>query len=184
MTIDFESDAQTFTVQNDKLSAVGELGKQARLIEQEIEDLEDTVKEKKEALRELLEVRIPEACAEIGMLGFNLADGSSLKIKNYVSASIPKERTGEALAWLRDNGYSDIIKNTVSVQFGRGEDEQAGRLLEVVRSEGLIPEQATGVHPQTLKGWVREMVEKGVHFPMDLFGAYVGVKAVIESKTK
>ena len=85
MTIDFESDAQTFTVQNDKLSAVGELGKQARLIEQEIEDLEDTVKEKKEALRELLEVRIPEACAEIGMLGFNLADGSSLKIKNYVN---------------------------------------------------------------------------------------------------
>jgi hypothetical protein len=184
MSIDFESDAQTFTVKNDTLSAVGELGKQARLIENEIEDLEETLKERKESLRELLEVRIPEACQEIGMLGFDLADGSSLEIKSYVSASIPKDRTGEALEWLRDNGFADIIKNTVSVQFGRGEDEQAGKLLEVVRAEGLIPEQATGVHPQTLKGWVREMVEKGVHFPMDLFGAYVGVKAVIKSKTK
>jgi hypothetical protein len=33
----------------------------------------------------------------------------------------------------------------------------------------------------TLKAWVREMVEQGVEFPSELFGAHVGWKAKIKS---
>lgn len=182
MTIDFEEDAKALTVQDDKLSAVSELGRQAKMIENEIEDLEVTLKEKKDALRELLERRIPEACQEIGLSSFKLNDGSSVDIKPYYSASIPEDRRGEAYEWLRSNGHDDIIKNTVSVQFGRGEDENAGHLIDLIRSEGMLPEQATKIESMTLKGWVRTMIEKGNAFPMDLFGAHTGVKAVIKSK--
>jgi hypothetical protein len=182
MTIDLEADAKALSVDNATLSDVAALGKQAQRIQLEIEDLESTLKERKEVLKNLLEVRIPEACQEIGLLGFAMDDGSEVEIKQFYSASIPADKEAEAHAWLRDHGYDDIIKNLVTVQFGRNEDAKAGETLQLLRREGLLPEQVAKVHPQTLKGWVREMVEKGVHFPMETFGAYTGFKANIKSK--
>ena len=40
----------------------------------------------------------------------------------------------------------------------------------------------TAVHPQTLRAFVKERVEEGDDFPMELFGAYVGQRAVINIK--
>jgi hypothetical protein len=185
MTIDFESDAQAITVQDNSLAAVSELGRQAILIEKDIEDLEATLAEKKESLRNLTDERIPDALKEIGMKSFEMADGSEIEVKPFYSASIPSDRRGEAYEWLRAHGFDDIIKNTVSVQFGRGEDDAAGDLINVIRKQGLLPEQAEKIESQTLKAWVREMVEQGTEFPTELFGAYTGFKAKIKrAKTK
>ena len=180
MTIDFESDAQAITVQDNSLAAISELGRQAILIEKDIEDLEATLAEKKEALRNLTDERIPDALKEIGMKSFEMADGSEIEIKPFYSASIPADRRGEAYEWLRAHGFDDIIKNTVSVQFGRGEDDAAGDLINVIRKQGLLPEQAEKIESQTLKACVREMVEQGTEFPTELFGAYTGLKAKIK----
>lgn len=181
MGIDFETDAQALTVANDGLSDIASLAKLALQLEREIAELDETVKERKETLRNLTEVRIPEALNELGMSSFKMADGSSIEVKPFYSASIPAERKGEAYEWLRQHGYDDIIKNTVSVQFGRGEDEDAGKMLELVRKSGYIPDQAEKIEPMTLKAWVREMVEQGTEFPSELFGAHVGQKAKIKS---
>lgn len=180
MTIDFESDAQAITVQDNSLAAISELGRQAILIEKDIEDLEATLAEKKEALRNLTDERIPDALKEIGMKSFEMADGSEIEVKPFYSASIPADRRGEAYEWLRAHGFDDIIKNTVSVQFGRGEDDAAGELINVIRKQGLLPDQAEKIESQTLKAWVREMVEQGTEFPTELFGAYTGLKAKIK----
>jgi len=180
MTIDFESDAQAITVQDNSLAAISELGRQAILIEKDIEDLEATLAEKKEALRNLTDERIPDALKEIGMKSFEMDDGSEIEVKPFYSASIPADRRGEAYEWLRAHGFDDIIKNTVSVQFGRGEDDAAGDLINVIRKQGLLPEQAEKIESQTLKAWVREMVEQGTEFPTELFGAYTGLKAKIK----
>ena len=181
MTIDFEADALALTTGNDKLSSVSELARQAKEIQSHIEDLEVTLGEKKEALKDILENRIPDALHEIGMKGFDMKDGSSVEIKQFYSASIPADRKGEAYEWLRSNGYDDIIKNTVSVQFGRGEDDEAGKLIDVVRQQGLIPDQSEKIEPMTLKAFVREMTEKGVALPQDLFNPYIGWKASIKT---
>lgn len=180
MTIDFESDAQAIEVENNSLSSVAELGKQALLLEKDIEDLEATLAERKEKLRNLTEERIPDALKEIGMTKFSMTDGSEIEVKPFYSASIPADRRGEAYEWLRAHGFDDIIKNTVSVQFGRGEDDAAGDLINVIRKQGLLPEQAEKIESQTLKAWVREMVEQGTEFPTELFGAYTGFKAKIK----
>jgi hypothetical protein len=37
-----------------------------------------------------------------------------------------------------------------------------------------------GVHAQTLKAFVREMMESGATIPLDLFGVHMGRKAVIK----
>lgn len=181
MSIDFKADAVALTTSNASLSGVAELARQAKEIGLHIEDLEITLAEKKEALKELLENRIPEALREIGMSKFEMTDGSMIEVKQYYSGSIPANRKGEAFEWLRSNGYDDIIKNTVSVQFGRGEDGEADKLIDLVREQGLIPDQTEKVEPMTLKAFVREMTEKGVALPDELFNPYVGWKASIKT---
>jgi hypothetical protein len=179
-SIDFETDAQAITVENNSLTAIADLAKQALLLEKDIEELETTLAEKKESLRNLTDERIPDALKEIGMSKFQMTDGSEIEVKPFYSASIPVDRRGEAYEWLRSHGFDDIIKNTVSVQFGRGEDDAAGDLINSIRNQGLLPEQAEKIESQTLKAWVREMVEKGTDFPTELFGAYTGFKAKIK----
>ena len=180
MTIDFETDAQAIEVADTSLLSISELAKAALLLEKDITDLEATLTEKKEALRNLTDERLPDALKEIGMTKFEMTDGSVIEVKPFYSASIPVDRRGEAYEWLRAHGYDDIIKNTVSVQFGRGEDDAAGDLINSIRKQGLLPEQAEKIESQTLKAWVREMVEQGTEFPTELFGAYTGFKAKIK----
>jgi len=56
------------------------------------------------------------------------------------------------------------------------------QFLTLAEQSGFNAQQKTEVHPQTLKAWVREQVEDGASFPMDLFGAYIGHRATIRGK--
>jgi hypothetical protein len=177
----FEKDADALQVKDTDLSAISDLAKRAKLLEKEIEEMEDTLKERKDQFRTLTEEVIPQALAELGMKSFKMADGSSIEVKPFYSASIKEEKRAEAFAWLRDNGFGDLIKNNVSVRFGRNEDQHCARLLQMLSERGYVAEQAEKVEPMTLKAWVRERVEKGSDFPSDLFGAFIGQRAVIKS---
>jgi len=46
--------------------------------------------------------------------------------------------------------------------------------------QGYEPQQKEDVHASTLKAWVRERIEAGDEFPMDLFGAFIGQRAIIK----
>lgn len=177
----FEQDANALKVEDTALSGIASLGKRAKVMEKEIADLEQSLKECKEHYRKLTEEVIPEALAEIGMKNFTMEDGSLIDVKPFYSASISEARRAEAFQWLREHGYDDIIKNTVSVQFGRGEDELCARLLSLLGAQGFPANQAEKIEPSTLKAWVREQVERGNAFPQELFGAYIGKRAVIKS---
>lgn len=177
----FEEDAGALTVQDDQIASIASMAKRAKLLEKEIEEMESVVSERKGQLKKLLEESIPNMLGELGMKSFKMSDGSSIEVKPFYSASISEERRAIAFEWLRQHGYDDIIKNTVSVRFGRGEDELCGDLLNQLREQGYPVEQTEKVEPQTLKAWVREMVERGVEFPTETFGAYIGQKATIKS---
>jgi hypothetical protein len=64
--------------------------------------------------------------------------------------------------------------------FGRGEDDQASAFKALASQQGLAAEQKTDIHPQTLRAFIKERVENGDDFPMELFGAWVGQRAVIK----
>ena len=179
--IDFEKDADALKLQDDDIEGIAGLAKRAKELEKEVEDLEAVTKERKDQLRKLTEQSIPEALAQVGMQGFIMEDGSRIELKAFYSASISAARKAEAFQWLRDHGMDDIIKNTVSVRFGRGEDELCSRLLEILGTQGYPAEQAEKIEPMTLKAWVKEQVERGNEFPTELFGAYIGQKAIIKS---
>jgi len=177
----FEEDAQALSVKNEDLSSVGELAKRAKELEREIEDLSNSLEERKSQQRKLLEETIPEMLAGLGLKSFKMRDGSNIDVKPYYGASIKEENRAQAYEWLRTHGHDDIIKNTVSVKFGRNEDKLCDNLLNQLRQQNYPVEQTQKVEPQTLKAWVREMVERGNEFPTELFGAYVGQKATIKS---
>jgi hypothetical protein len=181
LTTLFEQDADALSLENQDISEISKLAQLTKLHEKDIEELEKVLKERKEQYRKLTDEVLPQAMAELGMKSFKMADGSSIEIKPFYSASITEEKRAEAFAWLRDNGFGDLIKNNVSVRFGRGEDDHCNRLLEMLGDRGFVAEQSEKVEPMTLKAWVRERVEKGGEFPSDLFGAFIGQRAVIKS---
>lgn len=177
----FEKDAAVFAVQDEGLDGISKLAKRAKELEKELEEFEAILKDRKDQYRKLVEEAIPEALATLGMKSFKMEDGSQVEIRAYYSASISEARRAEAFQWLRDHGHDDLIKNIVSVRFGRGEDELCANLLNNLRQHGYPVDQTEKVEPMTLKAWVREQMERGNEFPSDLFGAYAGQKAVIKS---
>jgi len=177
----FEEDAGALQVKNEDLSSVGALAKRAKQLEKEIEEIESVLKERKDQQRKLLEESIPAMLQELGMKKFTMADGSTIEIKPFYGASIKEENRAVAYEWLRKNGYDDIIKNTVSVRFGRNEDKLCETLINMLREQSYPVEQTEKIEPQTLKAWAKEMVERGVEFPTETFGLFTGQKATIKS---
>jgi len=177
----FEEDAGALQVKNEDLSSVGALAKRAKQLEKEIEEIESVLKERKDQQRKLLEESIPAMLQELGMKKFTMADGSTIEIKPFYGASIKEENRAVAYEWLRKNGYDDIIKNTVSVRFGRNEDKLCETLINQLREQNYPVEQTEKIEPQTLKAWAKEMVERGVEFPTETFGLFTGQKATIKS---
>ena len=177
----FETDAGAFKLADDKVAGISALAKRAKMLEKEIVEMEETLNERNEQYRKLTEQTIPEAMAVTGMRKFVMEDGSSIDVKPFYGASSPKARQAEAYKWLRDNGFDDIIKNTISVRFGRNEDELSARLLNLLGTQGFPAEQAQKIEPQTLKAWVKERVEKGQPVDTELFGVFIGQKAIIKS---
>ena len=177
----FEEDAGALQVKNEDLSSVGALAKRAKQLEKEIEEIEVVLKERKDQQRKLLEESIPAMLQELGMKKFTMADGSTIEIKPFYGASIKEENRAVAYEWLRKNGYDDIIKNTVSVRFGRNEDKLCETLINMLREQSYPVEQTEKIEPQTLKAWAKEMVERGVEFPTETFGLFTGQKATIKS---
>jgi hypothetical protein len=177
----FEQDAAALQVADNDLQGLAQMARRAKSLEKEIEDYETELKQRKEQHRKLTEEAIPEALTSLGLRSFKMEDGSSIEVKAFYSASITEARRAEAFQWLRENGYDDIIKNTVSVRFGRNESGLADKAIDMLRNAGFPVEQAEKVEPMTLKAWVKEQVEKGREFPSELFGAYIGQRATIKS---
>jgi hypothetical protein len=168
------------TLDSSKLDGVSRLAKEAANLEQEISDAERLLKGKKQALREITDEQLPEALEEMGLQKFTLTDGAEISVQPRYEASIPVGRREEAFQWLRDHEFGDLVKNNVTVTFGRGEDDMAKEFVGLCGSQGFVPRQLEKVEPMTLKGWLRERVEAGDPIPLDLFGAFITQRATIK----
>ena len=163
---------------------MGKIGSVANDIadtDKEINDIEEQLKKKKDYKKHLSENVLPNLFAEVGLSELKLADGRLISVKDYYGASIKPEKKAMAYAWLRNNGFGDLVKNQVSCSFGRNEDEKAKGLLEHLNKEGYESSQREWVEPSTLRAFIREQHESGKKLPMDLLGAYVGQKTTIKS---
>ena len=168
------------TLDSSKLDGVSRLATEAANLEREISDAEQLLKGKKQALHKITDEQLPEALEEMGLQKFTLTDGAEISVKPIYAASIPVDRREEAFQWLRDHEFGDLVKNNVTVTFGRGEDETAKEFVGLCGSQGFVPSQLEKVEPMTLKAWLRERVEAGDPIPLDLFGAFISQRATIK----
>jgi len=162
-----------------RLSNVSDLASKIIQMENKVSFLEEELKSSKKQLLELTDQDLPAAMEEINMESFTLSDGSEVKVVPTYGGTIRADDRPQAHQWLRDNGYGDIVKNTISANFGMGEDNLAKDFYQSALDRGFQVDKKEAVHPMTLKSFVKEMTENGSEFPSDLFGAFIGKKAKI-----
>ena len=158
---------------------------------QKLKDTEDMIKSAEKHLQDLKAKAddigsrvIPELLAEQGLTSLKLADGSSVSVKKEYRCTLPKDesRREQCYNWLRDNQLGDIIKNNVSVTFGRGEDDKAKQLLDLAVANGFEPSQKSDVSWNTLTALFRERIESGLDMPSDVFSTWIKDRTKITRK--
>ena len=172
--LDFEKDQQK-VAENTDLNALSVHVEKILDLDNQIEHQENVMKELKNQRDKISSETIPAILAEQGLQSLKLADGTVLEVNKKYSCTLPNDPQKKAAAyqWLRDQGLDDIIKNEVSVTFGRGEDDKANQLMDLAAGNGYEPNQREKVEPMTLKALYRERVEAGLDMPSDFFHLYV-----------
>jgi hypothetical protein len=180
--INFEKDQEEVLDRTENIKSLADQVKNLRYLEDQLKIDEELLKNKKRDIEKISGEIIPTLLSEMGLSSLKLADGSAVEVKPYYSANISIKNREAAYNWLRENGLGDIIKNDVTVSFGRNEDNKAAEYANLAKSQGFQPTQKLKVEPMTLKALVRERIEKGVDMPMDIFNVFVGNRTKLTRK--
>ena len=167
-----------------EVSTVAQECVKLKKIEDEISDLDEQIKKKKEAADAISSRIIPELLAEQGLSEIKLADGSKVSVKKEYRCTLPKDevKREQCYEWLRNEKLGDIIKNNIFVTFGKGEDDKAKQLLDLAAENGYEPQQKSDVAWMTLTALFRERIEAGLDMPSDVFNTWIKDKTKITRK--
>ena len=180
--IDFEKDQAEAITQTNEVKALSDQVLNLRDLEDKLKQKEVELNKLKKDLNIISGEVIPTMMTEMNISTLKLADGSAVEVKPIYGASITSEKKEEAFNWLRNNGLGDLIKNEVTVSFGRNEDNKALQYANLAQCQGYQPVQKLKVEPMTLKALVRERVESGQDMPSDLFNVFAGNRTKITRK--
>ena len=180
--INFEKDQEEILDRTTNLKSLANQVKILRDLEDQVKIDEELLKDKKSDIEKISGDVIPTLLSEMGLSSLKLADGSAVDVKPYYAANISLKNREAAYNWLRSNGLGDIIKNEITVSFGRNEDNKAADYANLAKGQGYQPTQKLKVEPMTLKALVRERIENGKDMPADIFNVFVGNRTKITRK--
>ena len=180
--IDFEKDQQDTMKKTDNIQSLADQVEKLNALQKRLELQEQNIKNTKKEFEHLSGEVIPTMMAEMGLSHLKLMDGSSVDVKPHYSATITQANKEAAFNWLRNNGLGDIIKNEISVSFGRNEENKAADYANLAQERGFQPTQKMKVEPLTLKALVRERIEAGKEMPTEIFNIFIGNKTTIKRK--
>jgi len=153
--------------------SLNELNTRVVLAEEEVSKLKTTRKKVAEEL-------IPDLMSKVGLKLVELEDGTKIKVDEFVDARIKDANV--AFEWLRETNNESIIKNQISVSLGRGDDDRAQQVLELLKENDVEADHKITVHNQTLKAFCRDALdnpELAESLPREAFGIYQGKRAKI-----
>jgi len=179
LTQQFEADSPQQVNEIDNVNSLSTYVIQLQSLEDEVKIMEENLKKKKEAADKISEEVIPEIMEQMKLKTLKLQDGSAIEVKEIYGASIPVANREGAYKWLRDNDLGDLIKNEITVSFGRGEDNKANDYASLAEKNGYQPSQKMKVEPMTLKALYRERVESNQDLPSEHFNLFKGNKTKI-----
>ena len=167
---------------NEELASISGLAQQLLVVQKDIEEKKLELKELENQFRQISESSLPEALQSANLSEIVLSDGTKLSVSPFYKGHISEKNRPAALDWLMQNGHGGLIKNEISLKFGRDEDERAQDTIASLQQRGLSPSVKQGVHAQTLNAFVKEQLTNGKDLPSEIFGIYVGSRAKIERK--
>jgi hypothetical protein len=153
MTINFEQDRVESVTQIDAAKTLSDKVLKLKDLEDEIANAEESINKLKEQARILSQIEIPIMMQEMHITKLKLKDGESVEVKPFYSASIVPEVQEQAFTWLRNNGLGDIIKNDITVTFGRGEDNKAAQYAVLARGQVLNQSRRLVFMPRHSRQW-------------------------------
>jgi len=183
MTINLRADAPSQVTQTDPEKLSEEI-KKLQDIQQEIQNFKDRIKDLEDSEKYYSQVIIPDIMNAMNLKTMKLKDGSEIEIDNkfYATALAPKR--AEAYQWLRENGLGNIVKNEITVRFGKDEDNKATQYATLARGQGYEPEQKVSVNAGTLRVALRDLHERGGQIPSEYFSTFDGYQTKITNKSK
>lgn len=178
---EIEFDDEDLAPDDAELTTIGALAEQQLELETKIDIAEAVLKEYKAELRKIAENVLPEAMLAANCRRFDLANGSVVSIKEDLSISVPKKNMDEIADWCRADGHQDIIKNSMTIDFGKGHDNVVADVKGYAEDKGLTTSTATSINSGTLKKLIREKMEGGtLDKELAFFGAFAWKKSVIK----
>jgi hypothetical protein len=172
---DKEYDYSEYQEQPTSDDAMAELSRLVSRMAQEaqaVERLEEELKKAKKVHTETAEQAIPNLMDSLGITEFSTTEGFKIKIKESVHASINKDNSQAALAWVEAHGYGRMIKNQFTVTYPTDQGEIAEALRKYLEENHANYKQKESIHPSTLKAWARELLEEGKDIPLELIAVY------------
>ncbi len=165
-------------ITDEELLMVSTIADKQVQIERHLAEAEEIIAGLKKDLETVRDKELPNAMAEVGLSSMTLTNGRKITLSTEVYASIPKDNPA-AFQWLRSSGFGALIKNVISVEFGKDEDALATEAAETLASAGFSPTQKETVHPMTLKAFLKEQIGKGTDVPLKDFGAFVVTRSKV-----
>ena len=171
--IDLEGDApEAQELSNEKLKQLTELSSLLKAERAAILVVEDQLKQLKVNERNLSEEKIPQLMTEIGLTAVILKSGGKVSIKEDLKCSINNKNRDEVMNFIRKEGDAAIIKNEVSIIFGKGDEKIADRCFEKLDKSYENVSRASTVNTGTFKSMVKELIESGVEVPFKELGIF------------
>ena len=178
----FEADIPTQedvqSVHIDKISDIAneQVAKKAELVQ-----LEDDVKRTKKEYIQISQVDLPEAMQSVGMASFTLENGSSISVKDQMRASLPTKNRAEVANWLKEHGAGSLIKDTVVIEFQKGENSRAEELIDLLVDNGFSNfHEDISINTGSLKALAKEKLAQGEDIPLELMGIFLYQESIIK----
>jgi hypothetical protein len=183
MTINLRADAPSQVTQTEPEKLSQQI-KTLQDIQQEIDNHKSKIKELEDREKHFSQVVIPDMMNAMNLKTMKLKDGSELEISNKFFATALAEKRPEAYQWLRENGLGNIVKNEITVRFGKDEDNKATQYATLAKGQGYEPEQKVAVNAGTLRVALRDLHERGGKIPSEYFSTFAGYQTKITNKPK
>lgn len=165
------------------LAEVSRLATQLDDLINEANALEELLNGKKQEIWRLKTGDLPAAMNKANMTSLTLNSGSTVKVVEVIKALLPKDESirQQSFAYLREMGAAELIKRNLSMSFGRGEDERANAIKElIIQQAGVAPEDKQDVNWQTLTAWAKEQIKQGVSLNGDVLDLHIGFEAQVK----
>ena len=183
MTINLRADAPAQVTQTEPEKLSQQI-KTLQDIQQEIDNHKAKIKELEEREKHFSQTVIPDMMLAMNLKTMKLRDGSELEIDNRFFATALAPKRAEAYQWLRENGLGNIVKNEITVRFGKDEDTKATQYATLARGQGYEPEQKVSVHAGTLRVALEDLHTRGGQIPSEYFSTFAGYQTKITNKSK